>query len=79
MAPQSLISSNVFKNDMELNEKIKSSTLHVLPPSKQDIEDINNQDKPIPAKPSNPLRYKTEMCRAYEENMTCRYVGHFLF
>ena len=41
----------------------------------QSLKQISRQkksDRPIPAKPSNPLRYKTEMCRAFEENMICR-------
>ncbi|KAK7081170.1 hypothetical protein SK128_007565 [Halocaridina rubra] len=32
--------------------------------------------KAIPARPSNPLRYKTELCRAHDENGFCRF-GQF--
>ncbi|XP_068202554.1 uncharacterized protein [Palaemon carinicauda] len=34
---------------------------------------INKTDRPIPARPSNPLRFKTELCRAHEEGGHCRF------
>ncbi|XP_064109871.1 uncharacterized protein LOC135217776 [Macrobrachium nipponense] len=34
---------------------------------------ISRSDKPIPARPSNPLRFKTELCRAHEEGGHCRF------
>ncbi|XP_066954723.1 uncharacterized protein [Macrobrachium rosenbergii] len=34
---------------------------------------ISRGDKPIPARPSNPLRFKTELCRAHEEGGHCRF------
>ncbi|KAG7157346.1 mRNA decay activator protein ZFP36L1-like [Homarus americanus] len=30
-------------------------------------------DRPMPARPSNPLRYKTELCRTYEESGNCKF------
>lgn len=34
---------------------------------------IKKADTPIPARPSNPLRYKTELCRAHDEGGFCRF------
>ena len=33
---------------------------------------ISKSDRPIPSRPSNPLRFKTELCRAHEEGGFCR-------
>lgn len=42
--------------------------------SDQRKNNISGSNKKPSARPSNPLRYKTELCRSFEEGGECRYV-----